>query len=161
MLSIKVNLIKTHNITLTFFVFIYIPPIYIFWKSSPLPQSIVYFISTHTIKSHNKIKHYPPLSPIPLPSLSYTIILTIPLITHLNSTPIQYNHPFHPNNTTPHFKQSSPTLTKYLIKSSLYTHIYPHIKHIHTITSIYNTPNTLLLTRIFPLHNTINITHYT
>ena len=55
LLSVEVKVIKAHKITLTFFVFIYIAPIYIFWKSSPLPQSIVYFISTHTIKSHNKI----------------------------------------------------------------------------------------------------------
>ena len=52
-LSVEVKVIKAHNITLTIFVFIYIAPIYIFWKSLPLPQSIVYFISTHTTKSYS------------------------------------------------------------------------------------------------------------
>ena len=82
MLSIKVKMIKTHKITLTFFVFIYIAPIYIFWKSSPLPQSIVYFISTHTTKSHNKIipQKYPkiPQQHSPKITLISQINLTLP-----------------------------------------------------------------------------------
>ena len=138
-------MIKAHNITLTIFVFIYIPPIYIFWKSSPLPQSIVYFISTHTIKSHNKIiPKSTPKSPTILPQ------------NHSNPTNKSHtppNHPFHPNNTTPLLQIKSPSYTHTPI-SNIITLSRPHIQHLHT-------PNNLLLTRIFPLHNTINITHYT
>ena len=113
-------MIKAHKITLTFFVFIYIPPIYIFWKSSPLPQSIVYFISTHTIKSHNKIIPQNPPTTLPknhsnLTNKSHTSSLAILPITTYTFSLIQYNHPFnHPFYTL--------------------THIYPHIKYNHTIT---------------------------
>ena len=126
-LSVEVKVIKKHNIILTIFVFIYIPLIYIFWKSSPLPQSIVYFISTHTTKSHNKItqQNHTPKSPkIPknhsnLTNKSHTSPLTIPPITTYTFSLIQYNYPFnHP----------------------FYTHIYPHIQYNHTYhVHIYNT----------------------
>ena len=74
-------MIKAHNITLTIFVFIYIPPIYIFWKSSPLPQSIVYLISTHTTKSSHKIIPKVPQNPqqhSPKITLISQINLTLP-----------------------------------------------------------------------------------
>ena len=106
-LSIKIKVIKTHNIILTFFVFIYIPPIYIFWKSSPLPQSIVYFISTHTIKSYNKITLINSPTTFPqnhsnLTNKSHTSPLTILPITTYTFSLIQYNHPFNHPFYTPH-----------------------------------------------------------
>ena len=110
-------MIKAHNITLTIYVYKYIAPIYIFWKFSPFPQCIVYLISTHTTKSHNKtsliIQHpYPPITP---PYLSFSPLPKF----HIN--PI--HSPFY---TIPHLKQISnnphiqPSLT------------YPHIKYNHT-----------------------------
>ena len=73
-LSVKIKVIKPHKIILTFFVYKYIAPIYIFWKSSPLPQSIVYFISTHTTKSYPKI----PQQHSPKITLISQINLTLP-----------------------------------------------------------------------------------
>ena len=141
-------MIKPHNIILTFFVFIYIPPIYIFWKSSPLPQSIVHFISTHTIKSHNKII---PQNHSNLTNKSHTS----PLQSHLSQ-----HIPSHKSNII------TPLITPFIqhpyFKSNpLHTPIYIPISNIITlITSISLTPpNTPLSTRIFPLHNTINILH--
>ena len=135
-------MIKTHKITLTFIVFIYIPPIYIFWKSSPLPQSIVYFISTHTTKSHNKIipQKYPkiPQQHSPKITLISQINLTLPLailpITTYTLIPIQYNYPFN------HPLIIHITFSPYKTQSTPIHPIYPHIKHIHTITFISLTP---------------------